>query len=144
MMLRRVELRGVVTASAKRIAFCAQRERVRIMTVGAGDAVPEHLALQKRAPDVILVALLTIRVINGCREPCQSMRVLERRARLSILRDRRAARMARSANIQRGGISRSIAVRVLRVGRREFPCVAPARPHGEREASIVLRRVGRL
>src|SRR5947207_1518259 len=130
MMLSRVELGGVMTASAQRVAFRAQRQCMRIMTVRAGDAVPEHLALQKRAPDVILVALLTIRVINGCREPCQPMRILERRTRLSILRDSRAARMTRSANIQRGGISRPIAVRVLRVGRGKFPCVVPARPLG--------------
>ena len=117
---------------------------MRIMTVRAGNAVPVHLALQKRAPDVILVALLTIRKIGGGRQPRQSMRILERCARLSILRDRRAARMARSANIQRGRISRPIAVRVLRVGRGKFPCVVPARPHGEREASIILRRIRSL
>ena len=69
----RIKFACAVTANAKRIALCPQLLGVRIMAIHAGHAVLVHFALQERAPDVNLFALLAIRVVIGWGEHREAM-----------------------------------------------------------------------
>ena len=61
---RLIEDRGAVTLRAHRVARCAQLQRVGIVTVGAGDALAEHLTLHKGPEFKILGIDLSIGAID--------------------------------------------------------------------------------
>ena len=67
-VLRVVVARGQVALRADRVALGAQRAAVRVVAVAAGHARAVHPALQERAPDVDLVALLAVGVVQAGRE----------------------------------------------------------------------------
>ena len=67
MMLLSVKFCGIVAARTQRIAFGAKFKRVRLVTIHAGNAVLEHLALAEGTPGVIFVALLSVGIISRLR-----------------------------------------------------------------------------
>ena len=125
-VLSRVERGGFVAAGAQGVAFGAQLERVRVVAVHAGDAALGHLGLQERAPDVDLLVLLAVGVVVRRRQQGGAMRVLERRAGPAALGDGRAPGMAGCANVHQRVGGGPVALRDLRLGRREFPRLVPA------------------
>ena len=68
MMLLSVKFSGIVAARTKRIAFGAKFKRMRLVTIHAGYAILEHLALAERTPGVIFIALLSIGIISRLRQ----------------------------------------------------------------------------
>ena len=125
MVLRRIELGGIVAARAQRIGLDAQLLRVRFVAVHAGHAVLVHLALQEGAPDVDLFTLLAVGMIIGRHRQRQAMAVLQRCTRFAVLAQGRAAGMAGGADIHAGRVGRAVAHGEFRIARREFPCLVP-------------------
>ncbi len=77
MMRGRVVLRRLVALCADAVARRAQLLRVRLVAVTAGHARGVHAALQPRAPDVDLVALLPVGVVQAGLEQCGQVVVEE-------------------------------------------------------------------
>ena len=63
-MRRRVVFRGEVALGAQPVPVHPELGAVRLVAIAARNATAIHLALQERAPDVNLVALLSIRVVE--------------------------------------------------------------------------------
>src|SRR5262249_27401062 len=95
---RRVFFRRV-TLHADAVAGRAQRRRVRLVAVAAGDAGREHLALLERAVIVDLVLHLAIGVIEPAREGRDQMRVRKPPPGNPVLGELAATRMAKSAGL---------------------------------------------
>jgi hypothetical protein len=72
-----IELDSRVAAGTQRIAFGTQFLGMRLVTIHAGHPVLMHPALQERAPDVHLFALLTIGVVVWSGEHCKAMTVFQ-------------------------------------------------------------------
>ena len=68
MMRRDVVLRGLVALRADRVPGRAQLLRMRVVAITARDAGGVHAALQPRAPDVDLVPLLAVCVVQRGRQ----------------------------------------------------------------------------
>jgi len=108
---RRVRRRGVevvlpavvprrrVTPGAERIAVGTQLLGVRIVAIAAGHAAPVHPALEERAPDVHLVALLAVGVVEARREERREVVIEERLPGAVALRDLRAPGVAGRARL---------------------------------------------
>jgi hypothetical protein len=137
-----VEFGGVVAARTQRIALGTQLQGMRLMTVHARDAVLVHPALQEGAPDVNLLALLTVGVVVGRGQHGQPVAVFERRVRLAFLAQRRAAGVAGRAGVHAGAVGRLVAHGNTGIAGREFPGLVPARSQRRQALVAALCRVG--
>jgi hypothetical protein len=81
------------------IALCAQLAAVRLMAVAACDAARVHLALQERAPDVDLVALLAVGVIERIGKQRRAIVIEKRFARRIAFENLAASRVALCARL---------------------------------------------
>ena len=118
-VLRRVELRWQVALGAYTVARSAQLQRVRLVTVRAGDSLRVHPALHERAPVVDLVAHLPVVPVETVLEQCQPVRVLRRLAVDIVVGDAARAAVAPRARLDLAGRRpRRTALRVSGPGHR--------------------------
>ena len=95
----RVEARRRVALRAHRVARHAQLLAVRVVAVGAGDALRVHAALQERAVVVDLVAHLPVGVVEIRLEQRDTIGVAERRAGMPGVVELAAPRVASRAGL---------------------------------------------
>ena len=100
MMFRDIEFRRQMALRAETIALLAERQTVRLMAIGTGDADVIHPALDERAIFEHLAIDLPIRMIEAGLEQCGQIGIEKRRACGRILCDHPAARMATGANVE--------------------------------------------
>ena len=95
---RKARVAGRLVASrAQRIAVGPQAEPMRVVAIGAAHALRVHPALQERAPDVDLVLLLAVGVVEALAQQRRMIVVEERLARKFGVGEPLAPRMARRA-----------------------------------------------
>ena len=78
----RVVLRRQVAGRAHCVALGAQLSAVRVVTIAARHAARLHPALQERPPDVHLIALLSVGMVQRSAEQCRAIVVEKRLASL--------------------------------------------------------------
>src|SRR5689334_24781587 len=93
MVSRRVVRGRQMARGAHRVSFRAQFSGVWIVTIAARHAAGVHAALQKRAPNVILVALLTVGVVLRTAQERRSIVVQEWLSRFVAISNLAAPRM---------------------------------------------------
>src|SRR5207247_1584046 len=93
MMSRRVVFRGEVATRTDRVALSARLAAVRVVAIAARYAARVHAALEKRAPRVHLVVLLSVWVIQRSREQRRAIVVEEWLARFISVGNLAASRM---------------------------------------------------
>ena len=113
MMRRGVVLRRQVAGGAERIALGAHLLAVRLVAVAAGDSGVIHAALPERAPDIDLVALLPVDVIQVLRQKRRPIEVEEGQAGSISVGDLTAPRMALRTDIDLGVLGACAAARGL-------------------------------
>ena len=91
MMFRDIEFRRQVALRAEPIALLAERQTVRLMAIGAGDAGMIHAALDERAIFEHFAIDLPIGMIEAGLDQCGQIGIEKRRARRWILCDHFAA-----------------------------------------------------
>src|SRR5208283_5027978 len=99
-MFRDIEFRRQMALRTEPIALRAERQTMRLMAIGAGDAGMIHAALHERAIFEHLAIDLTIGVIEAGLKQRGQIGIEESRARARILRDHLAAGVAAGANIE--------------------------------------------
>ena len=102
-VLRRVELRRQMALGADGVAWGPQLQRVRLVTVRAGDSLRVHPALHERAPVVDLVAHLPVVPVEIVVEERQSMGVERRLAVDVVVGDAAGAAVATRAHLDLAG-----------------------------------------
>ena len=100
MMLRDIEFRRQMALRAEPIALRAERQTVRLMAIGAGDAGMIHAALDERAIFEHLAVDLPIGMIEIGLKQRGQVGIEESRACGRILCDYLAAGMASGANVE--------------------------------------------
>ncbi len=132
----RVVFRRLMALRANVVAGTAELQRVRIMAVGAGDALGLHPALHERAPLVDLVPDLPVAPVEALVERGETMRVLQRLAMDVVVRDARGAGVTARAHVDfPRRRSRRAALRIAGRGHRR-PRDAFALGQREREAAV--------
>ena len=91
--------RMLVARSAQPIVFEFHLSRVRVMTIGATDALFEHCALHERAVDVHLVENLSVRIVHRRVEQLDRVVVVEIIAGMILLAGPAASSVTRRARM---------------------------------------------
>ena len=100
MMFRDIEFRRQMALRAEPIALRAERQTVRLMAIGAGDAGMIHAALDERAIFEHFAVDLPIGMIEAGLKQRGQIGIEESRAYGGILCDHLAAGMASGANVE--------------------------------------------
>jgi hypothetical protein len=91
MMFRDIEFRRQMALRTEPIALLAERQTMRLMAIGAGDAGMIHAALDERTIFEDFAIDLPIGLIEAGFDQCGQIGIEERRARRWILCDHLAA-----------------------------------------------------
>ena len=100
MMFHDIEFRRQMALRAEPIALLAERQTVRLMAIGAGDAGMIHAALDERAIFEHFAIDLPIGMIEAGLEQCGQIGIEERRACRGILCNHLAAGVASRTDVE--------------------------------------------
>jgi len=102
MVLGRVELRRQMAGRTNVAVFSRgfESRRVRIVTIGAGDTRPVHLALQERCIDIDLLQNLSVGIVKAFIEQRRQVCVGQGPAKLIVRRYHTPPRMTAAAGLR--------------------------------------------